>query len=203
MSLFAQVNVASAGSFDKFLCPLPLKAKEAMKTMKGKEAMKTVTAREEGKKAIKTMKKAKKTMKDKKAMKAMMAKATTKRRVLNKIVKDIMKTDGRNGKKKTKKMKEEEVKRQDARHLKFFREARAAETMAWDEKQQASIDAEKMVVHKLDKELAYRKKVEHTKDVWHNMPTKVQEQWDKKVKEGGPMARQRSSSSSSSCSSHG
>ena len=200
MSLFAQVNVASAGSFDKFLCPLPW----TIKTMKkAKKTMKTVTAREEGKKAIKTMKKAKKTMKDKKAMKAMMAKATTKRRVLNKIVKDIMKTDGRNGKKKTKKMKEEEVKRQNAGHLKFFREARAAETMAWDEKQQASIDAEKMVVHKLDKELAYRKKVEHTKDVWHNMPTKVQEQWDKKVKEGGPMAWQRNSSSSSSCSSHG
>ena len=194
MSLFAQVNVASAGSFDKFLCPLPLKAKEAMKT---------VTAKEEGKKAIKTMKKAKKTMKAKKAMKAMMAKATTKRRVLNKIVKDIMKTDGRNGKKKTKKMKEEEVKRQHANYLKFFGEARAAETMAWDEKQQASIDAERMAVHKLDKELAYRKKVEHTKDVWHNMPTKVQEQWNKKVKEGGPMAWQRNSSSSSSCSSHG
>ena len=194
MSLFAQVNVASAGSFDKFLCPLPLKAKEAMKT---------VTAKEEGKKAIKTMKKAKKTMKDKKAIKAMMAKATTKRRVLNKIVKDIMKTDGRNGKKKTKKMKEEEVKRQHANYLKFFGEARAAETMAWDEKQQASIDAERMAVHKLDKELAYRKKVEHTKDVWHNMPTKVQEQWNKKVKEGGPMAWQRNSSSSSSCSSHG
>ena len=200
MSLFAQVNVASAGSFDKFLCPLPLKAKEAMKT---------VTAKEEGKKAIKTMKKAKKTMKAKKAMKAMMAKAATKRRVLKKMIKVMTKkmgtakTDGRNGKKKTKKMKEEEVKRQHANYLKFFGEARAAETMAWDEKQQASIDAERMAVHKLDKELAYRKKAEHTKDVWHNMPTKVQEQWDKKVKEGGPMARQRSSSSSSSCSSHG
>ena len=111
-------------------------------------------------------------MKARKAMKAMKAKKTMKalkRPTREQKLKQKLKREQKAEQELTKKKEKEQEE-----HLKDLREARAEETTAWDEKQQATIDAEKMAVYKIQKDLAYRKKVENTKDIYHNMPKNVQ-----------------------------